>query len=255
MARQKKLFVARRHRQTQTQPLLSMKRGTAFLCFYHVGVGMTLFCLVIVATTATTTTTNTPMLIWVVFACYGLHTMRRMFECLFVHKFSQQERMSLFVAAAGGSFYVATPLTFLFFFNASTYYSFTDVMALVTFVAINVAQNSVHKILASLRENNNNSNNSCATTEERVYHLPPFHKLLFPHYALEIALYVALAVLAFNPTATTTENICVFFPALFSFVNLSATAREQRRWYEDRFSPNVREAARFPRFNIIPGVW
>jgi 3-oxo-5-alpha-steroid 4-dehydrogenase 3 len=82
------------------------------------------------------------------------------------------------------------------------------------------SQNKCHRYLASLKK----------------YTLPeqgPFRYLVCPHYTYECLLYVALAMAAapqgklFNKT--------LLSGLLFVGVNLGATARGTKKWYEEKF--------------------
>ena len=50
-------------------------------------------------------------LVWVCTSCFLLHSCRRLYECLFVHRFSGTARMHLLVYAGGVGHYVAASLT------------------------------------------------------------------------------------------------------------------------------------------------
>ena len=227
----------------------SISRRTAFKAFYFIGIISTLFFIGV----SNRSQLRTGSLIYegmgsvpVALLCYLFHVSRRFYECGFVHKFSNS-RLSLFAFLAGASFYVFVPLTYstcdsVTFGDLTIDWTRNWVCAqLILFGLASVCQSVLHADLASLRH---------GTHEKKSpnYTAPPFQTALFPHYSMEIGVYILL-----SSFASDVETIRIFsLPAFFTIANLSVTASEQRKSYVFTSS---RRRIELPKYNILPWIF
>ena len=147
--------------------------------------------------------------------------------------------------------------------------------------------NGNDKEISSARSNDSNNNNN-SNNSKNTYSLPThplFSRLIAPHYTLEVAIYIIIALLVapdrlegtlvtqnnssndknentfssspssiINVATTTTLHInyTVAAAAIFAAVNLGVTAAGTRQWYAARFG---QEAALFKKWTLVPFIW
>jgi 3-oxo-5-alpha-steroid 4-dehydrogenase 3 len=120
-----------------------------------------------------------------------IHLFRRLYECLFVHKFGRESEMHVAGCILGIGHYVALPLVFTRIPTQSEL-SFFFIICFLWNFWMQWEQHIHHKILADMRQGPESTNRA-------AYGLPPnrrwFRFCLCPHYLAEILIYVSWAVL------------------------------------------------------------
>ncbi|KAL7143840.1 hypothetical protein ABFS83_08G218600 [Erythranthe nasuta] len=198
--------------------------------------------------------------------------LRRLFEGIYVFKYSPSARMHIVGYLTGLFFYTAAPLSLCSTYALEVFEFVTNMSAefvvkgkdrmqvteydlwghlnplihLKWYVWIGAAffswgwihQRRCHAILGSLRENNQKVN------DYTIPHGDWFEYVSSPHYLAEIVMYGGLVI------ASGFSDITVWL--LFGFVvaNLSFTAAETHRWYIRKFDSYPRN-----RYAIIPFVY
>ena len=167
-----------------------------------------------------------------------LQSLRRLFECIFVHR-SSTSRMWIGHYAIGMAFYLATNLAIwieqLTFAptipgvkERSTLWTWRTILCTLLFLTASIKQNKYHRYLASLQK----------------YTLPSEHAFRYviaPHYTMECVIYLSMAILdapvAFDGRrqASTSVNWTMFCAFVFVVVNLQVTAVGTREWQLSRF--------------------
>ncbi len=186
-----------------------------------------------------------------------VHLFRRLYECLFVHKFRPESEMHVAGFVLGIGHYLILPLVFLRRSNPSES-SIVRTTCCVWNLWMQFEQYMHHKILADTRQ---------GSTNPSSYSLPPnrrwFRWSLCPHYLAEILIYASWAILLAQqedyPIATMAslegasyERVFHFFAAqrhwfllFWVYVNLTVSAFNNRDWYVHRF-PKLIKPALFP---------
>jgi hypothetical protein len=188
---------------------------------------------------------------------YELHVLRRLVECLWVHRFSPR-RTSLLNFGLAHAFYIFAPLALaaegaahfcrrdrvdrdsLLRGESSEWYSSRVLVSLVIFVSASWLQHSAHRTLRALRRG--------GTTAYSVPHSGAFTVLVAPHYTAEMLIYLALALLGGTWRSLWT------LVTLFVFVNLTQAAHKTREWYWRTFSHSAL-LHRSKRYILIPYVY
>ena len=109
-------------------------------------------------------------------------------------------------------------------------------LAVGVFIVASAIQNRAHAELFSLKKRFSASDSQ---TQSIVYGIPtsfPFRYCLCPHYAAEIYIYLAFAILLPDMTIV----LC------FVSISLAVNAANQRNWYGTE---------KVSRWNLFPGVW
>lgn len=168
-----------------------------------------------------------------------LHLSRRLYECIFITRFSRRTMHPL-QALVGLGFYVLLPSSLLLEALAATVpppASPAVIAGLVGFAVSSMGQHAFHRHLASLGSN----------ASVKAYGLPRhwmFSRIsTSPHYTCEVLLYTSLCLLEGGSPSS-------MFALAFTTANLSVTAVRTRRWYAEKFG----EANVPCKSCIIPGV-
>ena len=144
------------------QRLVQLRKGAAFTFFYAVAVLVNLVAMALAAAAAY------PMWSLGLLAAFQVHVMRRLLECLFVHRFSAEARMPLLLVVAGALHYVFAPFALLPARGRAVYVYVPEeqrldeeeerpaslvalTVGLALFIGGNAAQYAVHRYLADLR--------------------------------------------------------------------------------------------------------
>ncbi|KAL6068300.1 Steroid 5 alpha-reductase 3, variant 2 [Balamuthia mandrillaris] len=158
---------------------------------------------------------------WLIGALFGLHLIKRIFECLFVHAFSHRY-MTLLNFVAGLSYYFMVPLSFVEsydYHHPESLPSAAFLVAIFLFCFGSVLQLHSHRILASLRHNSTKkmtkNRTTASTTQDANYNIPHggmFRWVSCPHYLGEIILYAALMCLTLLSAPPINYSfLCVYF--------------------------------------------
>lgn len=188
-----------------------------------------------------------------------IHLFRRLYECLFVHKFRPESEMHIAGCILGIGHYVALPLVFT---RGSTQpeLSFLYIICFVWNLWMQWEQHMHHKILADMRLG--------SSANRPAYGLPPnrrwFRYCLCPHYLAEILIYTSWAVLltqqedwlltSFDLSdGVANQSILRFgiaqrhwFLLLWVSVNLTVSSLNSRQWYIQKFPNLITMPALFP---------
>lgn len=199
-------------------------------------------------TTATTTTDNnndnnsglpdhlrspnlSPLLFY--YSIYLCHLCRRLYESLFITRFSSTSQQHLIVTIFGIMFYIGAVITpvidEIYQQQYHPYKSFPSsinmllcIFGIVCFIISSYWQCICHITLRSLRSNNMDVNNYKI--------IPPlmngFQYLVAPHYSAEICIYLSL--LCIRPSLL--QSLIL----LWVIVNLSITVKKTQSWYIDQ---------------------
>lgn len=179
--------------------------------------------------------------------CFLLHTMKRLYECLFISVFGSRSRMNIAGYLIGMSFYIAAPFTIyeiLIHSNINkskmNIQTICFLVGLFLFVYGSIHQSRCHKILARLRND----------ISKHDSHLLPngdwFKYVSSPHYLAEIVIYVGIAIMVSSHTGKL--HLSLYLMIAFTIINLSITANGTHQWYLDNFKDKVPKERR----RIIP---
>lgn len=190
-----------------------------------------------------------------------LQLMRRLLECIFVHRFSPQ-RIRFVLWVAGMGFYVVLTSSFALhesrvvnesIWSASWIALLCRVLALLFFVFGSYIQHSVHTMLASFRSQPaQQQSQQQQQQQQRQYGLPRggwFERLSVwsPHYFAEMLIYIAFLL------STEGRSVHLWLAFVLVILNLSDSALRTQRWYLEKFKdncpPNLRQ-----RKAIIPRI-
>lgn len=173
-------------------------------------------------------------------ALFQLHLLRRLYECLAVHKFSSTAKMPLLVYAGGVGHYVLAPLSFVAWGSHRGMHMPSVVAAataVLLFLAANVVQHWCHVHLAQLRAPSTRTASGAAAT----YVMPtwgPFRALCTPHYTCEVCIYASLAAMCAAVGGVQLGQLALAPLSLLAWttVNLCITGRRTLLWYRQRFA-------------------
>lgn len=184
---------------------------------------------------------------------FQFQTARRLFDCLAVHRFSTVRQMPVHFLLLGMTYYVAAPLTFSLLPLGSTFFEITPSMRTVI-----VSYRTSHNGLSNRTDRDGGTVEtdayrqiilfiltSCAQTSAHLslarakpvvgkYGVPTsvlFSHIVCPHYTAEVVIYMLLAVC--------TQTLPAISLLAFVAINLSNTAVRTRKWYADKFPPNL----------------
>lgn len=155
-------------------------------------------------------------------ALYQFHVMRRLYESLYISRFSPSARMHVAHYLLGVTYYVAVPLT-LQSCSGTRPNRRLLFIGIAAFLAGSIAQHRCHCILASLRPAM-----GAGGTSYKIPRGGCFELVSCPHYAAEVLIYGALAL--FTPGAGAAWAL-----TLFVVVELSYSALSQHEWYQKSF--------------------
>lgn len=182
----------------------------------------------------------------VALALFQLHAVRRLLECLLVHRFSDSATMPRTVYFFGLLHYLMVPLTWALSDAKGGAAPRPPLQALRALPAWRLALGAAlftggsllqwhsHRVLAALRPQR-------AQQQTQRYSIPrggAFELVSSPHYLGEIALYVGLALL--QPGNDRAKWPLVLWVAS----NLSVTAHRTHRWYHSTFDDYPRQRRR-----------
>lgn len=167
----------------------------------------------------------------VIFVLYQVHLLRRLYECLFLHQFSNHKRIPLLLFGSGAGFYVLSCPTIALSVMRTSWDNITTaairlLIGIIMILIGNYHQYSCHKILAKLRDNI-----SVSESKQGFYRIPRgnwFEFVSCPHYFSEILIYVALVIML-------CDSINVYMMTSFVILNLSVNGVYTHRWYHDMF--------------------
>ena len=230
-------------------------RKSWFIHFYLVSI---LVCIVLIASMCKHATYFSVMDVvgsphgnkLVVLSLFGLHSLRRLYECVFVFKFGAS-RMHLAGYVVGVVYYVAVPLTLWHEAGDGAFpqWKVRTLCGLSLFFCGNLLQSYFHRVLSG---SSGNAVDSVVVEKEngkRRYIFPRgfgFDHVSCPHYSAEIVLYIGLICLIPNSPA-----ILALF--VWVVINLSVVAGKSHSWYEITFPEQMNK--RRHRKRLIPLVY
>lgn len=158
-----------------------------------------------------------------------IHSVRRLYETLYVSKFTIKSRMNISHYLVGLWFYIS--LNFLTFYQLHYYYNIfknnINFLTILIFTLSSINQYRNHLYLSTLVK----------------YTLPKkglFKYIISPHYLNEILIYLSLAL---------SSNI-YFMPLIWVTINLSISSIETKNYYTKKFKDeNV------PTSNLVPHLF
>ncbi len=184
-----------------------------------------------------------------------LHETRRLYECIFVHRWSHG-LMSLLAYSVGMLHYILAPFAVLCEVEIETESSSSverwkpglgQLIGAILFVVASVVQHNVHTQLAELRMEKS------TTSHHQPYKLLPhqgfFRRVSCPHYTAEIVLYFGLFLIAKMGGG---GGIALCSMLCFVVSNLSVNAYRMHAWYERTFGEAFKAHRRA---RLLPGLW
>lgn len=148
------------------------------------------------------------------------HLIRRLYECLYVHRWRSKSRMHIAGYLVGVLHYLFLPFVFYSYKTIDLKQPRIILLLLFNFWA-QYQQYRHHIILALIRENEEDST---------VYQLPVvgwFQYVACPHYLAEIFIYLSFALWQ-------VDRIAPWIVFLWVVTNLSISARANLQWYRTR---------------------
>ncbi len=207
-----------------------------FLHFYAISVITCLFLLYIVYGGSEKDENKVTVL-----ALFCLHSIRRLYECMYVFKFGSS-RMHIAGYIAGVVYYVVVPVTLWHEACDGKFplFEWRAIVGVLLFVCGNLAQSYFHWVLSAEQGVNH--------AGKKLYIFPRglgFDFVSCPHYTAEMVLYGGLCLLV--PGS-------VPMAALFSWVvlNLSVVAQRNHEWYWATFPEEMKRSGRA---RVLPLVW
>lgn len=176
---------------------------------------------------------------WLLFCLFIGHMTRRLYECLFVHRYGPNSTMSFIHYLIGIVHYLGVGLTIVVddrdgHANCSI---LTRCFALLLFLGASSMQNGVHRALAKNRR-----------LEDQTYPIPTGHWAFdffsCPNYIAEILIYVSFYLLSHRTLGFLSLTVWVVINQCLSSL---LTHRWYRQYYKDAY-PSTRRA-------LIPCVW
>ena len=164
---------------------------------------------------------------------FCFHLTRRIIENTFYMKYSPQSKMHLGHYFLGMTYYWVT-------ISSLSEASMNGVFSMGLFLSANYWQFQSHKMLGSLRQAQ-----QCA--DDGPLHVPYpkkglFTWVLFPHYAMEILIYLSLLWMNVKESA----HYPLLFNLLWVCVNMSITSIKSREWYLSLFPADTERASLLP---------
>lgn len=185
---------------------------------------------------------NSQWLILFIGILYNIHLLRRIYECIYVHLFSQEE-MNIINLLFVWAYYIFAPLSLHFdmlnYHQTDTPFYLLILIGCTLFLIGSIIQYHSHIILRALRKHNN----------DRNYKIPPSHGFFkyvtSPHYFGEIMIYFGFL---FMSQFKYPGPILLF---TFVFITLSSQAKKTDQWYKHHFKD------RYPKNRkiIIPFIY
>ncbi|EDV27606.1 uncharacterized protein TRIADDRAFT_53471 [Trichoplax adhaerens] len=164
----------------------------------------------------------------------SLQTFRRLYECLFISKFSQSAQMHLGHYLLGGMFYILVNLTIISdgsfltsdgdTFRLKDLSTATNIIGVCIFCWGSLHQHRCHNILAQLRVGSSSHNN---------YGVPRgdwFNYVSCPHYLSEIIIYFSIGFIL------SLDHQSWWLLLAFITTMLSLGAVQTNQWYYQNFS-------------------
>lgn len=152
---------------------------------------------------------------------YQTHLFRRLYETIFIQKFSNSKTVRFPLFLFGISFYFFSCLTiFLQYSNNQL-----EVLTILFFIFGNLMQHQTHTILSSLRKDS-----------DKGYHIPKggwFEYVLCPHYFAEILIYISLFLSSISLTSGLLLSFVIF--------NLISNSVDTYDWYCEKFKDFPKE--------------
>ena len=154
------------------------------------------------------------------FMLIQLHYSRRIFECIFVHRYSANSSMHLGHLFVGFCHYFLLELSFFISHVRREHNFHLIVTGALLFMLSSIGQFLSHLALTSLR------------SEDFQWKYPPpehlFKYLVCPHYFFEVAIYVSFWLL-------NSLSFPLCYALLWTFTNLSISATNTMEWYSKTF--------------------
>ncbi len=153
---------------------------------------------------------------------YEIHLLRRFYECLAIHKFSQDKSVPLLLFGSGVGFYVLSVATV-----SSSVYNASGAIPMILGLALIVTgsyhQHKCHVILGKLR--------SIEPSGRGTYHIPYgdwFEYVSCPHYFSEVLIYIGMTICLYSsPNA--------WLMTCFVVLNLTVNGHYTHKWYHNKF--------------------
>jgi len=179
--------------------------------------------------------------VWVINIMFEFQLARRLYESLFVTKFSQNN-LHIVNLLAGISIYLFAPASFMVeilgkssLIQSASVFKIASIISLILLASY--CQSECHKILARLRSAQR-ATPSRHTTYYAIPHGNLFEYVSCPHYFAEIVIYLCFVLLS--------EGASLAIWMIFGFVtlNLTHSAIRTHSWYKKKFAhyPSSRKA-------------
>lgn len=155
---------------------------------------------------------------------YLFHSIRRLYETLYISKYSNKSRMNWSHYAVGIWFYSVVHIILNIKLNSGEINNKLNTNAFYLFIISSVEQFRSHLILSKLVK----------------YSLPTdglFKYVCCPHYLCEVGIYASLVL----------YNVEFLFPLVWVIASLSVSAIETRYYYKTKFKDQI-----VPNYAIIP---
>ena len=160
-----------------------------------------------------------------------IQSFRRLYECIFVSKFSTSARIHLCYVILGFSFYPMVTVTILAsagrihldLLPKTFFLSPYVILGTFLFIFASYHQYICHRILARLRE---------GPTAAAKYSIPYgdwFKYLSAPHYVSEILIYLSYLIISKG------ECLLIWFMTMYVCFAMTYSAITTHRWYKDNF--------------------
>ena len=194
----------------------------------------------------------------------NLHLIRRLFECIWIHRWRETSQMHLTAYLVGHAHYLCLPWALLGSANSSEHLSGgLQHSILLSFLALcclaaQYTQHTHHVLLAKIDQTRHQSSSQF----DRPYTLPTRtqtrsnrinnwlqSRLVCPHYFCEILIYVFLCLTAFVEGCGR-SGLTLLSLVVWVTTNLSISASHQYRYFEIRAPVQVKG-----RYRIIPLIY
>ncbi len=184
-----------------------------------------------------------------------LHEARRLYECIFVHRWGRG-LMSLLAYSVGLLHYILAPFAVLCEVETGSSSNVErwrpglgQLIGMILVVVASVVQHIAHRQLAELRMDTRLASTNHHQSHKLLPHRGSFRRVSCPHYTAEIFLYFGLLLVA-KMGGEGSGGLCSMF--CFVVVNLSVSAYRMHAWYEGTYG----EAFKIHRrARLLPGLW
>lgn len=164
----------------------------------------------------------------IILTLISIQSIRRLFESIFVTKFSPSSKINISHYLVGHSFYILITLTtFLgllpYYFEGYKYSLIVpttlDKVLVMIFLILSFAQFRCHLLLSKLVK----------------YSVPDFKLVSCPHYFLEILLYLIVLIFSLKLGRVSSIQLQYLIAWLFVLVNLSTSALDSYNYYSSKY--------------------